>query len=77
MTKTGVFKWFSSPRGYGFIETAEGDIFIHAHALKRSGLDDFDLVTGDRVSFTTAPRHTDGTGEQVREILSINGDTLT
>jgi len=26
---TGKVKWFSDDKGYGFIETASGDVFVH------------------------------------------------
>jgi CspA family cold shock protein len=36
----GVVKWFSSDKGFGFVEAAGGgkDVFVHISALQRSGL---------------------------------------
>lgn len=47
---TGVVKWFSNRKGYGFIEQQEGDdIFVHHSAINMSGFRT--LTEGDRVSF--------------------------
>lgn len=47
---TGVVKWFSNRKGYGFIEQQEGDdIFVHHFAINMSGFRT--LSEGDRVSF--------------------------
>lgn len=34
---TGVVKWFSDEKGYGFIETPEGDVFVHHSAIEGQG----------------------------------------
>jgi len=34
---TGKVKWFNDAKGYGFIETAEGDIFVHHSAIQGDG----------------------------------------
>ncbi len=38
---TGTVKWFSSVKGYGFIEPETGgaDAFVHISAVERAGLD--------------------------------------
>ena len=47
---SGVVKWFSNRKGYGFIEQEEGDdIFVHHTAINMSGFRT--LSEGDRVSF--------------------------
>jgi CspA family cold shock protein len=47
---TGVVKWFSNRKGYGFIEQEEGDdIFVHHSAINMEGFRT--LSEGDRVSF--------------------------
>jgi cold shock protein len=50
--ETGVVKWFSDQKGYGFIaRSTGGDIFVHHSAIV--GQDDFrSLSEGDRVEFT-------------------------
>ena len=34
---TGKVKWFNDAKGYGFIETEEGDAFCHFSALEADG----------------------------------------
>ena len=34
---TGKVKWFNDAKGYGFIETAGGDVFVHFSAIEASG----------------------------------------
>ena len=47
---TGVVKWFSNRKGYGFIEQEDGDdIFVHHSAINMQGFRT--LAEGDRVSF--------------------------
>ncbi|MEW6670745.1 MAG: cold shock domain-containing protein [Thermodesulfobacteriota bacterium] len=47
---TGVVKWFSNKKGFGFIEREEGgDIFVHHSAINMNGFRT--LAEGDRVSF--------------------------
>lgn len=46
----GKVKWFNSGRGFGFIETKNGDnIFVHYSAIKQKGFKS--LEEGQRVSF--------------------------
>jgi CspA family cold shock protein len=33
----GKVKWFSDTKGFGFIETAEGDVFVHHSAIEGQG----------------------------------------
>ncbi len=55
----GKVKWFNPDKGYGFIETEEGnDVFVHFSAIQSDGfktLDEeqtveFDVVEGNRGS---------------------------
>lgn len=49
--ETGVVKWFSDQKGYGFIQRdSGGDIFVHHTAIKGSGFRS--LAEGERVEFT-------------------------
>jgi len=47
---TGTVKWFSSTKGYGFIQPAEGgkDVFVHISACERAGVN---LKDNQRVSY--------------------------
>lgn len=48
---TGVVKWFSDQRGYGFIERESGDdVFVHYSAIADDGFRS--LTEGDQVEFT-------------------------
>ncbi len=53
----GKVKWFSSEKGYGFLERAEGgDVFVHFSAIQDQGFKtltegqevEFDIVEGAR-----------------------------
>ena len=52
MFLTGRVKWYDQRKGYGFVESAKGDIFIHYTAFKEADLkiDHDDLVSFDAVS---------------------------
>lgn len=51
MNKSGVVKWFSDQKGYGFITPDGGakDVFVHFSALQGEGFKT--LSEGQRVSF--------------------------
>jgi CspA family cold shock protein len=48
---TGVVKWFSNQKGFGFIQPENGgnDVFVHISAVERAGLGT--LNEGQRISF--------------------------
>ena len=33
----GTVKWFNDSKGFGFIETADGDVFVHHSAIQGEG----------------------------------------
>ena len=40
---TGTVKWFSNPKGYGFIEDEDGrDLFVHYTAIEGTGFRSLD-----------------------------------
>lgn len=48
--ETGTVKWFSNPKGYGFITRDEGeDVFVHHSAIQMEGFRT--LEEGQRVEF--------------------------
>lgn len=51
MRVTGIVKFFSSDKGYGFLIPAEGgqDVFVHLKELKANGIRS--LNEGQKVSF--------------------------
>ncbi len=47
----GTVKWFSSQKGYGFIQPEDGtkDVFVHISAVERSGMGS--LREGQKLSY--------------------------
>lgn len=50
---TGTVKFYSTQKGFGFIQPSNGgkDVFVHATALERAGMNG--LSEGQRVEFDT------------------------
>jgi len=48
---TGTVKFFNSSKGFGFIQPEDGstDVFVHASAVERAGMNT--LEEGQKVSF--------------------------
>jgi CspA family cold shock protein len=47
---TGIVKWFSNKKGFGFIEQEDGpDVFVHFSGIQSEGFKT--LNEGDRVTF--------------------------
>ena len=51
MAQKGTVKWFSSEKGYGFIQPDDGskDVFVHMKAVERAGM--HSLNEGQKVTF--------------------------
>jgi len=62
---TGTVKWFSNPKGYGFIEDEDGrDLFVHYSAIEGAGFRSLD--EGESVEFSI--EETDR-GLQARDVI--------
>lgn len=68
---TGVVKWWNGSKGYGFIKPDDGsdDVFVHASALKKSGMDD--LMDDDRVSYDLEPGKKGMQAKNVKVVASV------
>lgn len=71
----GTVKWFSSSKGYGFIQPDDGshDVFVHISAVERAGLPD--LSVGQKVAFSAREGNPRGAGttdptETVAEVIA-------
>ena len=51
--QTGIVKFYNTSKGFGFIQPEDGgkDVFVHATALERAGMNP--LAEGQKVSFDT------------------------
>lgn len=47
--KNGIVKWFSSAKGYGFIDCEGKDYFVHFKAIQGNGYKN--LTEGQKVTF--------------------------
>ena len=71
--QTGVVKWFSTEKGFGFIVPDDGspDVFVHQTAIKAEGFRS--LADGESVEFDT---ETDpSTGKTKAKIVTGPGNT--
>jgi CspA family cold shock protein len=67
----GTVKWFSPPKGYGFIAREGGDdVFVHFSAINADGYRS--LKEGQRVEFTVAQGEK-GLQAQDVSVVSNNG----
>lgn len=48
-TITGTVKWFNAKKGFGFIESEKGDVFVHFRNIVSDGYKK--LEEGQQVSF--------------------------
>lgn len=63
----GKVKWFDQRKGYGFIETEDGnDVFVHYSGIQEEGFRSLD--EGDEVEFEiqTGPK-----GEQATNVVKL------
>jgi CspA family cold shock protein len=67
MRISGTLKFYNAAKGFGFIAPDDGskDVFVHASALERSGIDA--LSEGDKVTFVLEDDRK-GRGKQAGEI---------
>ena len=65
--ETGIVKWFSRLKGYGFIQPDEGgqEVFVHYSAIEGEGYRN--LYEGDRVEYQVIDN---GKGPQARHVVS-------
>lgn len=71
--ETGTIKWFSTQKGYGFIQREGGsDVFVHYSAIQGSGFRN--LTEGQSVEFTIeqSPR-----GPQAVNVVALSSPTET
>lgn len=64
---TGVVKWFSRLKGYGFINPDDGtqEVFVHYSAIDGEGYRN--LYEGDRVEYELIDR---GRGPQAQKVVA-------
>jgi CspA family cold shock protein len=67
MRISGTLKFYNAAKGFGFIAPDDGskDVFVHASALEKSGIDS--LNEGDKVTFVLEDDRR-GRGKQAGEI---------
>ena len=69
---SGVVKWFSPEKGFGFVELSDGsgDAFLHGSVLAQSGISA--VQPGEILEVRVGPGHK---GPHVTEVLSIDSST--
>jgi len=71
---SGVVKWFSPEKGFGFVELSDGsgDAFLHGSVLAQRGIDA--VQQGETLEVRVGPGHK---GPHVTEVLSVDASTAT
>jgi len=69
---SGVVKWFSPEKGFGFVQLSDGsgDAFLHGSMLTQSGIGA--VQPGETLEVRVGPGHK---GPHVTEVLSVDGST--
>jgi len=65
--ETGIVKWFSRLKGYGFINPDQGEkeVFVHYSAIRGDGYRN--LFEGDKVEYELIDR---GKGPQAQNVIA-------
>jgi len=68
----GIVKWFSSEKGFGFVELSDGsgDAFFHGSVLAQSGINV--VQPGETIEVRVGPGHK---GPHITEVLSVHAST--
>jgi len=71
---SGVVKWFSPEKGFGFVELSDGsgDAFLHGSVLTQGGI--AAVQPGETLEVRVGPGHK---GPHVTEVLSVDSSTAT
>ena len=69
---SGVVKWFSPEKGFGFVELSDGsgDAFLHGSVLAQSGIGE--VQPGETLEVHIGPGHK---GPHVTEVLTVDSST--
>ena len=69
---SGVVKWFSPEKGFGFVELSDGsgDAFLHGSVLTQGGI--ATIQPGETLEVRVGPGHK---GPHVTEVLSVDSST--
>jgi CspA family cold shock protein len=63
---TGTVKWFNDAKGYGFIETEQGDVFVHYSAIRSEGHRSLSQGQKVQLDIVTSPK-----GPQASNVVPI------
>jgi CspA family cold shock protein len=71
---SGVVKWFSPEKGFGFVELSDGsgDAFLHGSVLTQGGI--AVVQPGETLEVRVGPGHK---GPHVTEVLNVDSSTAT
>ena len=71
---SGVVKWFSPDKGFGFVELSDGsgDAFLHGSVLTQGGI--ATIQPGETLEVRVGPGHK---GPHVTKVLSVDSSTAT